>query len=421
MKKRQSRTIKYILHQIWNERRSNWALLAELLLVSSIVWCIVDTSYVGVLLANEPMGYDYSNCYKFSIDQLDETTIGYDATHPNESEVNATDLLALRDRIRHDNDIECAAYSNHGDAFTGSYFSSRLIYDTLQVNARRIMCEPEMLKVFRIRSVDGKSPEQLVALLKEQTIMLSERTLGDQFDIRTKIGKEFEYSDILPRRLEAVTPVLKRQTYESMYDDNTAIVLMPQENYNTVYTVTLSARVKENRMQGFEERMNEKIKGNKLRVGNYYISGFKSYEQIKNDTEEKYNHTQRFSYAAMAFLLINVFLGLLGTFWFRTQHRFPDIGLKKVVGATNTDVALWLFTEATMLMTIAFIPSLIIDYNIAHAELTECYQGVTFATGRFIVCTVITYVLMLIVIALGIWFPALRAVKARPVDVLRGE
>lgn len=421
MKKRQSRTIKYILHQIWNERRSNWALLAELLLVSSIVWCIVDTSYVGVLLANEPMGYDYSNCYKFSIDQLDETTIGYDATHPNESEVNATDLLALRDRIRHDNDIECAAYSNNGDAFTGSYFSSRLRYDTLQVDAHRVMCEPEMLKVFRIRSVDGKSPEQLAALLKEHTIMLSERTLGDQFDIRTKIGKEFEYSDTLPRRLVAVTPVLKRQTYESMYDDNTAIVLMPQKNYYTMFTVTLSARVKENRMQGFEERMNEKIKGNKLRVGNYYISGFKSYEQIKNDTEENYNHTQRFSYAAMAFLLINVFLGLLGTFWFRTQHRFPDIGLKKVVGATNTDVALWFFTEAIMLMTIAFIPSLIIDYNIAHAELTEYYQGVTFATGRFIVCTVITYVLMLIVIALGIWFPALRAVKARPVDVLRGE
>lgn len=422
-KKRQGRRYSYILHQIWNERRSNWALLVELLIVSSVVWYIVDTVYTYALIANEPMGYDYSNCYKLSLDQLDEAAVGYDATHP--ADAITADLLALIDRIRHDSDIECAAYSDRGDAFYGGYFSTRLRYDSLQVDARKISCEPEMLKVFRIKSVDGKKPEQLAALLKEQSILLSERTFSDKFDIRTKIGKEFFYSfsnnDTFPRRLEAVTPVLKRLTYESLYNDNTAIVLMPHKNYNSIYTVTLSVRVKESRMKGFEERMNEKIKGNKLRVGNIYVSEFKSYEQIKEDTDENNVRTLRHYNVAMGFLLLNVFLGLLGTFWLRTQHRFPEIGLQKAIGATNTDITLRLLTEAILMMTIAFLPSLIIDFNIAHANLTEYYQGETLATGRFIICAAISYVLMLLIIALGIWFPALRATKANPADVLRGE
>ena len=37
----------------------------------------------------------------------------------------------------------------------------------------------------------------------------------------------------------------------------------------------------------------------------------------------------------MGFLLLNIFLGLLGTFWFRTQQRRSEIALHKAHGATD--------------------------------------------------------------------------------------
>lgn len=426
-KKNISRIYGYVLHQIYNEKRSNWALLAELLIVSCIVWYIVDCTYVIVSRAVEPLGFDITNCYKVNIGKLNESSVGYDSAYPENEDCYAKNKLALIDRIRKDEDIETAAYSNQSDPFSGSSTSSYLVYDTISsMEVRYIMCEPEFLKVFRIGSIDGKSPEQLASLLKDRNVFLTEHIFDGKYDIMKQVGKNLKFNynggDHMPWRITAVIPTLKRFSFEEIY--NSPVLMMPFEQwiYGRPYMCNaISLRVKEGRTLGFVERFREKIKGKKIREGNYYISDIASYETLKKDSEISQDAQTLYYVVAIVFLLINVFLGLLGTFWFRTQHRFPEIGLQKAIGATNTDITLRLLAEAVLLLTIAFIPSLLIDLNIAHAGLPESYQGVTLATGRFITCAAISYLLMLLIIGLGICFPALKAVKANPVDVLRGE
>ena len=47
----------------------------------------------------------------------------------------------------------------------------------------------------------------------------------------------------------------------------------------------------------------------------------------------------------MGFLLLNIFLGLLGTFWFRTQQRRSEIALHKVHGASDMSIFTRLISE----------------------------------------------------------------------------
>ena len=105
-KKRQGRRYSYILHQIWNERRSNWAMMAELLIVSCVVWYLVDCAYVILTRAMEPLGFDTTNCYRLDVSKFDESSVGYDTAHPDSMEINIADFMALADRLRHDADIE---------------------------------------------------------------------------------------------------------------------------------------------------------------------------------------------------------------------------------------------------------------------------------------------------------------------------
>lgn len=421
-KKRPSRIYGYILHQIINEKRSNWALLAELLIVSCVVWYLVDCAYVMIVRTMEPTGFDTTNCYRLDIGRLDEKAVGYDASCPLSNETRTEDMVALIERLRHDEDIEAAAFSLRNDPCGNSKYMVSFNYDTIQGTQTVCFYEPDFLRVFRIRSVDGKSPEQLAALLKDRNMFASEGLLGEDYDMVKQIGKEMTIytDDNLPRKLVAVLPPMKKSTTEEMASSRIVVVPFLRKHITEGYTTpALSIRVKDERVQGFAERFREKIKNKGIRAGNHYISGINSYKDLIADDESEQDMKMRFYGVAIVFLLVNVFLGLLGTFWFRTQHRFPEIGLQKTFGATNTDITLRLLFEAVLLLTIAFVPSLLIDLNIAYAGLTEPYNEATLATGRFITCAAISYALMLLIIGLGIWFPALKAVKAEPVEVLK--
>lgn len=54
---------KKLFTQIKNEWRSNLWLVTELLLVSVVLWYIVDYMYVQTSIYNEPRGFDISHCY----------------------------------------------------------------------------------------------------------------------------------------------------------------------------------------------------------------------------------------------------------------------------------------------------------------------------------------------------------------------
>lgn len=413
----------YILHQIYNEKRSNWALLLELLIVSSIIWFLVDTVYVKTVCAMEPTGFDITNCYKIYLKQITSTASDYDPSHPDSADITTQDFMTLMNRVRQDDDVEYAAWSLGCEPYNGSSYSTRITWgDTTYLSIRIVTCEPDFFKVFRITGTDGKSSDVLDEMLTEGHVMLAPGLHDERNPIPDLLGRNvYPSGDSIPQKVVAKLPAIKRYRWEEAYNNDVLVVPLKAENLYDSYIRYFSIRVKAGRNDGFKERFMEKIKNKKMRAGNYYLSDVRSFEDIQYDSEAHIRRENRTTAVALGFMLLNVFLGLLGTFWFRTQRRFPEIGLQKAIGATNADITRRLFAEAVLLMTIAFIPSLVIDANLAHAELTQQYCGLHFEWTRFGICAAVTYVLMLAVIAFGIWFPALKAVKANPVEVLRGE
>ena len=123
----------------------------------------------------------------------------------------------------------------------------------------------------------------------------------------------------------------------------------------------------------------------------------------------------------IAFLLLNVLIGLLGTFWFRTHRRKSEIALLMSVGATKNSVLTRLITEGIIILCLATIPAIIIDFNIANAELNAWRNSTTLEAGRFIITVLISFALIAIMILIGIWIPARRAMKIEPAEALRSE
>ena len=127
------------------------------------------------------------------------------------------------------------------------------------------------------------------------------------------------------------------------------------------------------------------------------------------------------------FLLVNVFLGLIGTFWFRTRRRRGEIALRLAMGSTKNQVFRLLTGEGLLLLALVTLPAMIICYNIGIAEFTVGRSElistwpVEWSFLRFLFGSFGAWLLVALMVTIGIWFPARQAMKIQPAEALHEE
>ena len=91
-----------------------------------------------------------------------------------------------------------------------------------------------------------------------------------------------------------------------------------------------------------------------MRRGNLFARSVRSYEQIITESEAS-NSTPiyRRNLAMAAFFLVNLCLGVIGTFWLQTRTRREEVGVMLSFGATRSDIVRLLMGEGTVLTVVA--------------------------------------------------------------------
>ena len=113
------------------------------------------------------------------------------------------------------------------------------------------------------------------------------------------------------------------------------------------------------------------------------------------------------------FFLVNVFLAVIGTFWFHVSRRRSELGLRMAMGSTRKGIEGLMIGEGLLLLAIASVPGLLICLNLAVADIVPC--GVI----RFTAISLLTGGVLAFVVLLAIWYPARKAARQEPADALR--
>lgn len=160
----------------------------------------------------------------------------------------------------------------------------------------------------------------------------------------------------------------------------------------------------------------------RLQVDPFYLFEVRSYDEQKaeRDASEGITPYIRSARLIAVFFSFNVFIGLMGTFWFRTRHRRSEIALRMAMGSSRRKIFGQLLSEGLLLLVLATIPALIICGNLVTAEATMTEQAD--ATGvRFAIVSLSTFFLMGLMVIIGVWFPATQAMRVHPADALHDE
>lgn len=175
----------------------------------------------------------------------------------------------------------------------------------------------------------------------------------------------------------------------------------------------------------------------RINQGNFYYAGLKSFADYSREAtfEAGITGKLRLSYGLAVFALLCIFMGIFGTFWMHAVDRRPELGVLRSLGASRGAVAGRFYFEVWLLVTSAFVLVLLAVFHYVRSEglapVVQTFQNDLFTPdpaywqnrlwSRFAVVSVVTYVLMLVLSFLAVWFPVRRAVALPPADALHEE
>ncbi|MDR2920325.1 MAG: ABC transporter permease [Tannerella sp.] len=421
---------KQIIKIIWNQRAGNAWIWGEMFLVSICLWYIVDDLYTKTSLYYSPMGYDISDVYVIDLRTLTDENNEY---HP-QSEYGTTlgeDLLTLMSRMRTFPGVETVGMSESSlpYSYARNYSSmeriNRETNDTLRSDrARRFNGTPDYIRVFRYATSNGNT-EILADNLNHNQRIISSDTEKDLYPEGNAAGKFMNYneSDSLEIYIGGVMDKIRFgdfDTYTPTFIRPLSENLIASELNEFIFgSIDITIRVNPSTGKDFKEHFRKEMK-NQLRYNNFYLLDIRSYDNIRSKYIRSDINNTKMYLAAVFFLLINIFLGIVGTFFFRTQQRQSEMGLRIALGSTTGNLRTILIGEGLIVLLFAFLPAAIISLNIGLKEIINI-ESMSFTAGRFLICQVMTLLLMSLMITIGIWYPAQQTTRMNPADALRNE
>ena len=420
-----------IIKQLWKERGDNVWLFAELVIIAIFLWQAIDPLYTLNRVKNIPKGFNPENICRVYIHKYEKYNKDYDASV--DSETDDASITAVFNNIVSLPEIE-SYYGGFGIPYGVTLTTIHIYYNENgeEDNGEgRKEIEPyyysavrgEFFKVLQIKDIKtGQYPTQL----QKGEIQLSRSAAMELFGTTDCIGREVE-NEYGIRKLKITGVYEDFQPNPYMIPESTVVA-----NYADNPPEFIYLRLKEGvDRDSFIKRFNEELRPT-LRVGNRYAGTMVDFESVIEENWYNVTHESknRFQLFISFFALFCAFLGIVSTFWIRTNDRRGEIGIMRSVGASRRRIIGQFVTEALLLVSLAFAVALpLIVHLVASNDFAQplnatneelaAYSNMFAPLPRFAVITAATYFIIAATAVIAAVIPAAKACNTDIADALR--
>lgn len=412
-----------LLNQMATEWRSNVWMVIELVIVIAVLHFVFSSFYSFYVAYSHDNGYNTDDTFVADIRYMPKSSpayVPYDSVHST-----ATDCEVLLGKIRNNPNVELATVaSNNSVPYWPSYYgmTARLLDGdstsaAYSANIRPVT--PDLIRIYRIQGLNGETTEELARIVERGDIILSNVEPSPRstiLDPWLTLGKDvfFGNDSTDVHHVGALAWGLRRSDFEPLYG---GVIYRNMNKGDASWGARLVVRVKPGKGTAFVESLST---GDKIQ-GNVYLTNLASVNRMREIANlNEMQEIRNFSVCAV-FLLLVVFLGFLGTFWFRIQQRIGEIAVRKVAGATNTDIFSRLISEGLLLLAIAAVIATPLVVGIVRAEIHAKVGLEMLDNSAYIAGGVLTFLVLMVLIVCGIWAPARKATRIDPAYALKDQ
>ena len=436
--------LKNIIKQVWNQRRMNGWILLELIIAGFFLWTVVDPVYILMVNHFTPKGYEEENRFVLSMGAYGNNHAKRDSTVTQEQQKEAF-LNAVR-QLRECPEVESVCLVPNSSFPNGSSWSGTQFYaDTTQIEKKNYVhaqgynyVSLEGGNIFRAYGMKDAFTEGDIIIPEDAEArglcFVSEGFAIHMFGTINVVGKKMISYDKQEVEIGGVFKDYKHREFQPPYPLAIRIQNWMRVSAFMHYMYMPVFKLKEGvDSEAFIERFEKEVAPHLARANFYYktITSFKERRIEYAELSGTYN-VIRLKLALAGFTLLCIFLGMIGTFWVRCNARRQEVGLMKSFGATRSSIVSRFFTESALLVSLAFIVSLIVllhyamEGNMTEIEVAGYPQFASInwfleEKPHFCMVSLITYLLLLSIALIGTAIPVIRASKVLPADALRDE
>jgi cell division protein FtsX len=434
--------MKQILNNLWSQRGQNVWLFAELVVVCFVAWTQLDPIVVRLFYRNLPVGFDIDRLVVADVAEIKSVQDG--GSTPEEIYERADELFKvqaklLKEHLLAQEGVESVSFLDD----IGGY--PRMLQhlmqqpcgnDTIFIPWCYFNEEEDFFETFGIHPVAGSPSQHEMStdFRGNQTLIitrsLAERAYGSaEAALGKQIRSEIRYDG-----------VYFTQTIGGVVEDVSAfdteysswMIFSPNGRADLSSIKRIAIRLKPGvNMQRFIEEQNYHI--GELATEYLTLSGFTPYQKVES-WEKSFNKSHDYDFnlsvATAIFFLINLCLGVIGTFWMQTKRRTEESGIMRAFGATKRRIMGLFLAEGFVLTTISMLITCVLYINYVKTGLGElCIPSSTQPDPtwvadkplHFLIISGIVYLIILTTVSIGILIPSWNIVRTKPVEALREE
>lgn len=435
--------MKQILNNLWSQRAQNVWLLAELVLVCFVAWKQLDPIAVRMYYKSLPKGFDSE---RLVVAQTSITDIRWfegdnadrvldQKTRILKQKLQASDeveqvcilsqlygLLAPRNMFSHSVDNEGEQYA-YGD-------------DTVHVYETLYLKNEHFFETYGIHAAEGSPSVEELSKLDHGIVIsrsLAERLFGSA---QAAIGKEITHSIFIEE--EWVTSyricgvVEDVHVSETSFDTWQRYVPTTDNPLRYVHSQLLIRLKPDVNVRRFVEEQNFRLR--QFTTDGLAVVSFTPYEDLTTSKNQfaspMLSYDFNLAVTTALFFLINLCLGVIGTFWMQTKRRTEESGIMRAFGATRGRIMGMFLAEGFILTTVSMFITCVLYLNYVKTGLGElCISyspqpDPTWVADKplhFLIISGIVYLVILIVVSIGITIPAWNICRTKPMEALREE
>lgn len=412
--------IRHILKTIWNERKINIWILVELTLVFCIIWFCVDYTYFYMKRYFEPKGFNIDHVYNINLGmKQNEGETNYDET--------LDDFWTIIDRINKYPGIESSCVSIAAMPYSDSYTDNMFFVDTASTPMQVKSVTSGYFDVFKFKILSGNinnwdnSSENIALVSGNAQNIILKKPAGE-----IKMMSENNEEDF---KITGTVHPTKRGDFEAY----NSIIYIPFDRKDKRIVdwggAEISVRVKPELEKEFAPNFSKNMQ-EQLSQGPYYLSSVTSMNKQRDNYMKNWGYDNSFKsiLSISAFLLLNIFLAVVGTFWFRIQARRGEIGLRIALGSTKTKVKSLFIAETLLLLILASMIATLISINISATDILKGLgvpsinrEENRIEISQYFADYVFTLLILGIISILAVWYPASKGAKTQPAAALKDE